>query len=502
MGELLYNIFFSNSTNIIINCFNLALFLLGVFILIRALLYLWRSKKELALFKSYFEDPEFSPNKNDLLQQVSSENFSKKGMLHEAIQILFDLSKTSLEDRDKIMYFEDLRNEIRVAVPRAIPTLAVVIGFLGTVIGLFLAINQMPEILKTVQVGTRGSFQQLLDSMAFSLTGMSIAFGTTLVGLSISLVLTLGNLLYRVLWAPYDHEFHKFLALKLFPMFMAPDDENITTYLLKAIDELRSMTKTTELTNTRLLNSVNNLADNMQTYNRENEKILKQVSRAVNQFVASQKENKEIFQAIKDIAQQSGESYQRVEALLDSAQQDRHAFLEYLQDSRDEIKEISTLQHKAYEKTNTAFLGEQQQLQEDFRENFNELQNELLLGQKQINESQEMKLSELHKALMDRIAQDNKERVDAYNEQNAKTQQALETHIKNIANTATSTYQELNKNLANNNQQFHNTIKSFAATVMDNKNQYDDDTKKLISELAALIKKVAESNTYYLGEAS
>ena len=70
MNEMLYNIFFSNSTNIIINCFNMALFGLGAYVLFKALSYLWQSKKELKLFKSYFDDPEFSPNKNDLLLSV------------------------------------------------------------------------------------------------------------------------------------------------------------------------------------------------------------------------------------------------------------------------------------------------------------------------------------------------------------------------------------------------------------------------------------------------
>ncbi len=531
MFTLLYDIFFSNSINIVVNCFNAILLILGVVFLVKAFVFLRRGRRELRAVEAHFKESPHPITQKNVERELADLKLSDKGMLGEAIEILQDLAKSSLEDRDKIMYFEEIRNEIRTAVPRAIPALAVIIGFLGTVLGLFISIERMPDIFNATNLASDAAIKELVDTMVFSLNGMSIAFGTTLVGLCVSLLLTLGNVFYKMSWAPYDHKFHKFLTLKLYPLFMAPDDENIISHLLRAINELRETATTIERSNSRLLTSVNSLSDNMKDYNTENRKVLTNVSRAVNAFLESQQGNKDLFEAIKEMVQQANESYHRVSVLLDTSEQDRSAFLGYVQDSRDEIKEICTLQHQAYEKTNAAHLKNQQQHAEDVLQHFNEVQNELLTDQKRANEVQHEEFVKAHLGfqktftrlqdeLINSIAQDNKSRLDAFTEQSEKVQSGLQDHIESISeetqqlleNISETTQKHLedmdekatdflkkhHKDYSENIAGIRSVLGDFKDQVTKSDKQHKAETVKLIQQLSGLIQKTIETNNYYI----
>jgi len=138
---------FSGNINPLINGFNTLLFVAGIFLLFRAFLFLGRNRREMKKFDKLSRNPGFS--EEDIREVMESKTYADKGILKRSMTLLSELSKTSLADRDKIMYLEDILNQIRTAVPRAIPNLAVIIGFLGTVLGLFLAIRTMPEIFQS-----------------------------------------------------------------------------------------------------------------------------------------------------------------------------------------------------------------------------------------------------------------------------------------------------------------------------------------------------------------
>lgn len=483
MGSLINDLLFSNSINVVINLSNIALFILGMVLFIAAGRYLLKNRAELKAFKQRYQrnsQTETSISPKLLLEMVSKSQISRDGVLFKTIDNLRDLSKSSMDERDKLMYFEQMRNETRTAIPKTIPTIAVIIGFLGTVIGLFLAINEMPKIIDTVNIMKADSFKVLLETMAFSLTGMGIAFGTTLVGLTLSLTLTICNLGYRVLWGHYDSEFHEFLVLKLFPVFMSPEGENIIEYLVKTVEESREAMKTIQISNARLLQSVNELSTNLKDYNQENARMIQQVSRVVKEFVENQQGNREVFLAIKTMAEQAGESYQRVEKLLDTSSQDRQAFMAYLQDSRNEIREISKLQHNAYKTSMEKFLDDQQKQQTDFQQHFADMHQEFFVHHKNLNQTHfdqfvnthekfQSTFNQLVTQLLERVERDNSAKLTEFIKQNKDMQEAMK-----------------------------GVLTEFKQQVIENSQDNNSVTTELIAKLTALIQQSLEKDFTYI----
>jgi len=117
----------SNLSNLLINGANTILFVFGIVLLIRAFIYLVKISREINCFDSEFRDT--NQLKEELFKESFLDKYSEKGLIRKSFKILDNLSKTRIEDREKIVYLEGLSNGIRTAVPRAVPSISVIIGF-------------------------------------------------------------------------------------------------------------------------------------------------------------------------------------------------------------------------------------------------------------------------------------------------------------------------------------------------------------------------------------
>jgi fructose-specific phosphotransferase system component IIB len=492
----------SNLFNLLINGANTILFIFGIVLLIRAFIYLVKISREINSFDSEFRDT--NQLKEELFKESFLNKYSEKGLIRKSFKILENLSKTSIEDREKIVYLEGLSNGIRTAVPRAVPSISVVIGFFGTVIGLYMAISAMPAIFTSTDVGkSEQAFQILIDTMINSLGAMSIAFGTTLVGLAISVLLTIGNLIYRIYWDKFDKKFEELLVLKIFPAFVAPNDDSLTKILVDFASASDRTMKTIVNSNEKLLNSVNGLAGNMSQYNTNNERVLKQVISAVKNFSDLQQGNQEVYESIKSIASQAEKSYHRVEELLDTSIQDREGFLGYLQDSRNEIKEISNIQYLAYKQTNEDFLEKQKEFYEisisDLVKNQKSIFKEQLISFSDTSKKLQDQITLINNELIKNITEDNKVKVDSFIKQSTMLNIEISKQISNIEET-------INKNITLKTQEFVTGVKdlnqlliAFKTDVSIGYDNYGKETRNLIKELAGLVSKSIEANKIYLG---
>ncbi len=60
---------------------------------------------------------------------------------------------TSLADRDQdLLPSEEILNDGRTALPKAVPSMAIIIGFLGTVLGLLFAVFAMQDMFNKIIV--------------------------------------------------------------------------------------------------------------------------------------------------------------------------------------------------------------------------------------------------------------------------------------------------------------------------------------------------------------
>ncbi len=460
ISQLLYDTFAANGLSVFINTINALVFIIGLFILIRAMLLLKVNRNDLAILENILRKQEEIPKKDDLLSIANTSGFHSNGVILRILGALNSLSKTSMEDRDKLMQIEDIRNEARTALPKAVPGLAVSIGFFGTVVGLFWAIDSMPAMFRVEGgLASEAGLQGLTASMVSALDGMRTAFGTTIVGLVSAVALAIGNVIYKVFYDRYDHRLQRAVILKVYPSFAIPEKDNLIDKLVEIMNASRETLRTIEHSNSRLVQSVGDLAANMGTYNRDNEKIIKHVASVVKEFLESQKTVKEVHESINSIAKEMHGSYARIQGLLDSGTHDREAFLAYLQDSRNEIVETGKIQHEMYSETNKAFLRH-----------------------------------------LDTSMEENLERVvKTYNtfQQNfTDTQQCL-------IDKAVEEYKQLSENNGQLTREvvegLRKSLEEFKTNVVQNNDQYEKQTQKLIKEMSGILQKVIESNSIAIG---
>lgn len=518
MTKLIYELYLSSQTNFLFNFANTVLMVVGLFYLARAFRFLLINHHEYDTLKMRLAESAATPSKQELAEWMKNGDFRENGLAANAINTLDELADTSLADRDKIMFFEALRNETRTAVPRAIPTLAVMIGFLGTVVGLYYSIIAMPDIFRGSEMSSDQSFQKLVDTMVLSLTGMSTAFGTTLVGLINSLILTVGNLLYKIRWDDFENKFHQFLTVKLYPVYITLDKENIVAQVMRAISSSQETMKIIAESNRRLLESIANLAANMKVYNQDNEKILNRIALLVSEFTETQKGSKDAFTQIGKMAKQATSSYERVNELLMNAAQDRDAFLAYVQSSRDDIREISTLQHQAYVTSGSDMLDRQKQMNEAMQEHmvqshvlfmrhFEEAQAGLLGSQKEfadqqyqsIQQQHEKKiaqLQELHKTILDQIEKTDSAKFDQFKETANQLSKMIEESSEKSRDVISTSHVQIGKDL----EQLQNIMQKLQTHLLDAQQSYDQKAIDMMVKLAGLVQKIAETDHLYLKE--
>lgn len=518
MTKLFYELYLSSLTNFIFNFTNTMLMVAGLFYLVRAFRFLLINHHEYETLKMHLAGSISAPLKEELAEWIKNGDFRENGLAANAINTLDQLADTSLADRDKIMFFEALRNETRTAVPKAIPTLAVLIGFLGTVVGLYYSIIAMPDIFRGSEMSTDQSFQKLVDTMILSLTGMSTAFGTTLVGLINSLILTVGNLLYKIRWDDFENKFHQFLTVKIYPIYITLDKENVAAQVMRAIATSQETMKIIAASNRRLLDSVDNLADNMKVYNQDNEKILNRIVKLVTEFTETQKGSKNAFSQISKMAKQATSSYERVNELLTNAAQDRDAFMAYVQSSRDDIREISTLQHQAYMASGSDMLDRQKQMDEAmqdhmvqshalFMRHFEEAQAGLLGSQKEFADQQYQsmqqqhekriaQLLELHETIMAQIEKIDSEKFDQFKETANKLSKLIEESSDKSRDVINATHEQMSKDL----EQLQSILQKLQTHLLDAQKSYDQKAIDMMVKLAGLVQKIAETDHLYLKE--
>ena len=458
--KVISDILIANPMSIWINMINLLVFLSGMVILIRASILQVINRFELNKTKKALYGFDDIPSKTELFNVLKNIVKFRGGVLYRIITALNTLSQTNMEDREKLVQLEEIRNDSRTAVPKAVPGLAVSIGFFGTVLGLFWAIDSMPGMFN-VQGGlaSEEGFQRLTSSMVYALDGMRTAFGTTIVGLVFAVFLSIGNVIYKVCYDLYEHHLQRLVTLKIYPVFSVPEKENLIDKLVDIMNASRETLRTIEHSNSRLVQSVEDLANNMNAYNRDNEKVIRQVSEVVREFLSSQQGMKEVYDSINTIANETRESYTRIQGLLDSASEDREAFLSYLKDSRNDIRENSAIQQELNQKTNREFL-------------------------RHLNSAMEENL--------DRIVQT----YDAFHQHFTETQ-------KNMIADALTGYQALieksTEKISGNVDEFKELLDDFKNNIVQNNKQYESETRKLVKELSGILQKVIESNSTFIG---
>ena len=299
-----------------------------------------------------------------------------------------------------------------------------------------------------------------------------------------------------------------FLFLRLYPAFTPPAEENVVALLVDAVANTKSTLEIIENGNQRLIDSINTLTENVGEYNQENRQLIQRISRAVSEFIHSQQGNKAVFEAIQKIAAEATGSFDRIQQLLDESVEDREAFLAYLQDSRDEIKEVSTLQYQNYDRTNQAFLAKQDTLYQ-IQAGEVKTSNEAMLKEleemnkktlKEFSKEAEIKMEAFY-GLSLQLKKDVETEGEAKLESFLRMADQLKAEMKEVLletqKTMLSQDKEATKSLVEKIEKLDSVFGKFKKDLLTNRKEDLKETRQLIGQLSALIQKNIEGNNFY-----
>lgn len=125
------------------------------------------------------------------------------------------------------------REQGRVAVARYIASSLVLIGLLGTFVGLVVTVNGVTQVVSALDISPSGDMAQFMgqlkEGIRQPLDGMGLAFSTSLVGLASSLVLGVGVLGLSSAQASWTGKLEEITAIvsPTAASFAAPSESNI-----------------------------------------------------------------------------------------------------------------------------------------------------------------------------------------------------------------------------------------------------------------------------------
>lgn len=164
------------------------------------LLGLMRAKTQEDLINRFFRarGDELMQGGSSALSQMPIEDLPASALSERLRLIVAGFRNKSRIDPATLAEVLAEREQSRLAVARYIASSLVLIGLLGTFVGLVVTVNGVTEVVSALDIGENSDMAefmgQLKEGIRQPLDGMGLAFSTSLVGLAASLVLGVGVL--------------------------------------------------------------------------------------------------------------------------------------------------------------------------------------------------------------------------------------------------------------------------------------------------------------------
>lgn len=115
----------------------------------------------------------------------------------------------------------------KAGLPTYILGILIILGLIGTLRGLIMAINDVQPLLEDIQ--DIDEFSKISEALKLTLAGMDTAFATTVVGLGTSLLLGFGGWLFNLFNSLFLTNFEKYISTEVLPHFTQTQESNIAT---------------------------------------------------------------------------------------------------------------------------------------------------------------------------------------------------------------------------------------------------------------------------------
>lgn len=217
--------FFGTSSSCIINGIIFALFLTGALIVLRGRRLIWKENRCLDRVRQIFQEAK-KDQADDLLNELDSASLPQESLVVRAIKDVQNVK--SLHGN-----IETLADSFRSAyVPRSswgryIASILIILGLIGTIIGLSYAVINLRGILLGMGgLVTQNAFQEVISEILGSLGFMETAFSTTLCGFGFFLMLSFFDHTYQNAWEDFVSKFESFNSNVLIPFFTPKQAED------------------------------------------------------------------------------------------------------------------------------------------------------------------------------------------------------------------------------------------------------------------------------------
>ena len=132
----------------------------------------------------------------------------------------------------------------RAGLPTYILGILIILGLIGTLRGLLLAIAEVQPLLQDIQ--NIDEFSNIAEALRLTLAGMGTAFATTVVGLGTSLLLGFGGWLFNLFNSLFLTHFEKYISTEVLPLFTQTPESNIAANISKLTDCTEKLTLATD----------------------------------------------------------------------------------------------------------------------------------------------------------------------------------------------------------------------------------------------------------------
>ena len=234
MGELIQFIFsLEDKTGGSIIRFILICFGIGVlnYIWHIARIRLWE-RKNLDTARTYFKTKQVSSDVSDLLTELNKAKISSGSIIYRRISDLIQVKQNGGEiNNDALADILTGEASRKASFANYILGILIILGLVGTLRGLITAIIEVQPLLRDIQ--DLDQLPTISDALRLTLSGMSTAFVTTLVGLLTTLVLGFFGWVFNREQSSFLTEFERFVSTEVIPRFTQTPESSIESAVVQ-----------------------------------------------------------------------------------------------------------------------------------------------------------------------------------------------------------------------------------------------------------------------------
>lgn len=218
LANITSQFFFGTYSSIIINSIIFALFAFGCIFILWGWIRTSLESKALSITRQVFQEAT-QGREHELFDRLNKASIPETRLVVRSVSIVQDVKKLkgdegTITDALRTVYLQ------RSTWPRYISSILIILGLMGTIIGLSHAIVSLKGVLLSMGSSmTSVAFERVIDEIIGSLTFMETAFSTTLCGFVFYLILSFIDHLYQKVLERFEENFDSFISNLLIPFF-------------------------------------------------------------------------------------------------------------------------------------------------------------------------------------------------------------------------------------------------------------------------------------------